>query len=90
MKDVVILLFLGQFKLVSLFAYQVQHSKKTERLSFQLTIPLSFKMHATQPNFVAGGVVLELDTFVVGLFLRLLYMVEVLLANGHQLSKLGG
>ena len=90
MKDVVNPSFLRQFELVSLFAYWVQYSKKTKNLGFQVAIPLSFEMLATQPYFVAWGVALWLDTFIVGLLLKLLCVVEVLLANGHQLSELGG
>ena len=90
MKDVVNSPFLGQFELVSLFAYRVQYSKKTEKLGFQLAIPLSFEVLATQPYFVAWGIALWLDTFIMGSLLKLLRMVEVLLVNGHQLLQLGG
>ena len=45
-------LFLGQFKLVNLFAYQVHHSKKFEKLGHQLAILLGFKMLTIQLNFV--------------------------------------
>ena len=47
-------------------------------------------MLATQPYLVAWGIASWLDTFIVGSLLKLLCVVEVLLANGHQLLELGG
>ena len=55
----------------------------TEKLGFQLTIPLSFKVLATQPDFIALGIALRLDSFIVGLLLKLLCVAEILLANGY-------
>ena len=47
MKNVVNSPFLKQFEIVSLFAYWVQHIKKTKKLGFQLAVPLGFEMLAT-------------------------------------------
>ena len=66
MKDIMNLPFFKQFKFVSLFAYQMQHSKKIKKLSFQLAIPLNIEVFAIQPDLVAWGVALRLDTFVIG------------------------
>ena len=81
-------LFLRQFKLVSLFIYRVQHLKKTKKLSFQLTIPLSFEVSTTQLDFIVKSIALKLDFLIVGLLLHFLCMIEVLLANNHQFLKL--
>ena len=89
MKDVVNFLFLGQFELVSLFAYRVKHSKKTEKLGFLLAIPLGFEVFAIQPDLVAWGKASWLDIFIVGSLLKFLGVVEVLLAHVYQLSELG-
>ena len=43
MKIIINLLFFGQFKLLNLFAYQVQHLKKTKKLGFQLAILFGFE-----------------------------------------------
>ena len=89
MKDVVNPPFLRQFELVSLFAYWVLYSKRTEKLGFQLAILLSSEVLATQPDLVARGIALRLDSFIVGLLLKFLGVVEILLANGHEVSELG-
>ena len=63
--------------------------KKTEKLGFQLTIPLSFEMLAIQPDLIAWGVASWLNTFIVSLLLKFLGVLKVLLANDYQLSELG-
>ena len=45
-----------------------------------------FDVFAIQPNFVIEGVAPRLDAFIKSLLLKLLSVVEVLLANGHQIS----
>ena len=47
-------------------------------------------MFATQPDLVAWDIALWLDTFIMGLLLKFLGVVEVLLANDYQLLELGG
>ena len=45
-------------------------------------------MFATQLDLVAQGIALGLDLFIVGLFLKFLGMIELLLANGHEILEL--
>ena len=47
---------------------------------------LSLNLFAVQPYFVTGGIVSRLNTFIVGLFLEFLSVLEVFLANNYQLS----
>ena len=63
--------------------------KRTRKLGFQLAIPLNSEVLATQPNLVAWGIVLRLDSLIVGLLLKFLGVVEILLANGHEVIELG-
>ena len=63
--------------------------KRTEKLSFELAIPLSFEVLAILPDFVAWGVVFWFKTFVEYLFLRFLGMREVLLVHSHQFLEFG-
>ena len=81
-------LLIGQFELVSLFVYGVQYLKKTEELGFQLVILLNFEVFATQPDFIAQDVALQVDIFIVNLVLEHLGIVKVLLTNSHQFSEL--
>ena len=64
--------------------------KKTQELYFELAILYGIEVFAIQPDFVARDVALCLSFFIVRLLLKLLYMMEVLLADGHQLLELGG
>ena len=61
----------------------------TKKLGFQLAISFSFKIFVTQPYLIAWSIVLWLDTFIIGLILKLLYVMEVLLTIDHQISELG-
>ena len=45
-------------------------------------------MFATQLDFAAQDIALELNPLIVGLLLKFLGIVEILLANGHEVSKL--
>ena len=46
----------------------------------------SFDVFAIQPNFVIRSIALRLNAFIISLFLKLLSMIEVFLANGYQIS----
>ena len=45
-------------------------------------------MLAIQPDLVARGIALRLDSLIVGSFLKFLGVVEILLANGHEVLEL--
>ena len=62
--------------------------KKDWKLGFQLAIPLSSEVFATQPNLVTQGIALRLDSLIVGLLLKFLGVVEILLTNGHEVLEL--
>ena len=53
-------------------------------------IPLSFEVFTTWPDFVSRSIFLQFDSFIISLFLELLSMVEILLANNSQFLELGG
>ena len=63
--------------------------KKTKKLGFQLAIPLNFEMFATQPDLIAWDIASRLEPLIVSLFLKFLGIVEILLVNNHEVSKLG-
>ena len=46
-------------------------------------------MLATQLDLVAQGIVLRLDSFIMGLLLKFLGVMEILLANSHEISEFG-
>ena len=64
----------------------MQNSKRSKELRLQLPVSFGLDVFAVQPNFITGGIAPRLDAFIVGLLLTFLGMVEVLLANDHQLS----
>ena len=51
-------------------------------------ILLSFKIFTIQSDFIAQGIALELKPFIVSLFLKFLRLVEILLANNHEILEL--
>ena len=63
--------------------------KKTKKLGFQLTISLNSKELATQPDLVTQGIALKLDSFIMGLLLKFLGVIEILLVNGHEVLGFG-
>ena len=50
----------------------------------------SFEVFATEPNFIIWDMASKINTFIVSLFLKLLGIVKILLANSHLFLKLGG
>ena len=48
---------------------------------------LGLDIHTVQPKFLAGGLALRFDSFIVGLFLKFLGMIEIFSVNNHQLSE---
>ena len=63
----------------------MEYPERPKKLCLQFAITLGFDVFAIQPNFVTGGIASRLNTFVVGPLLKFLSMVEVFLANNHQL-----
>ena len=70
-----------------MLVYWVQHSKRPEKLDFQLAIPLRFEVFAAQPDLIAQGIALELYSFIVGLAFKALVCDEG--SAGKQSSGLG-
>ena len=64
----------------------MQNSERFEELGFKLSVVFGFDVFAIEPNFVSGNVASRLNAFIVSLLLKLLSMMEVLLANRHQIS----
>ena len=52
-------------------------------------IPLNLKVLAIQSDLVAQGIASGLDSLIVGSLLKFLGVVEILLANGHEISEFG-
>ena len=65
----------------------MEHLKRLKEICFQLTVPLGLDILATQTNLLTRGVVLRLDSLIVGLFLKFLGIVKVLVIYDHQLSE---
>ena len=61
-----------QFEFVGLATHQVQNSKKSKELRFQLPIVFGFDIFAVQPNLLAGSITSRLGSFIVGSFLQFL------------------
>ncbi len=60
----------------------------SKKLALELLVPFRFDVSAVQPNLLARSVALALYSFVMGSFLQLLCVEEVLAADFHQLSQL--
>ena len=56
-----------------------------QRTWLKLPVAFGFDVFIIQPNFVTECVALRLDVFIVGSLLKLLSVMEVLLANVHQI-----
>ena len=76
-----------QFKFVGLAIHQMQNSKKPKELCLQLLIAFGFDIFAVQPNFFARSVTFRLSSFIVGLFLQFLSMLQVFSVCSHKISK---
>ena len=77
--------FPQQFEFVDLFIYWVQNSKRSKELCFQLPILFGLNVFAVQPNFITRNIAPRLDAFIISPLLKFLSVMEVLLANNHQL-----
>ena len=84
MKNVMDFPLLGLLNFVGFIFYRIYYLKSFEELSLKFPIPFCLDVFAIQPNFVARGVALGLHSLVVGLFLKLLSMVDVLPIDSHQ------
>ena len=55
-------------------------------LCLKLPVLFGLDVFAIQPNFITRGIAPRLDAFIVGPFLKFLGIIEVFIANNHQLS----
>ena len=63
----------------------MEHLERFKELCLQLLVMLGLDVFAVQPYFVIRGIAFRLNTFIVGLLLEFLSVLEVFLANNHQL-----
>lgn len=59
-----------------------------QKLFLNLLNSLRFDLLAIQPDFLTRGIDTTLYSLIVGVFLQLLYMEQILVANLHQFSQL--
>ena len=59
--------------------------ERSEELGIKLPVAFGFDVFAIQPNFVTGCIAPRFDAFIVSSLLKLLSVVEVFPANGHQI-----
>ena len=64
----------------------MEYPERPKQLCLQLTVTLGLDVSTNQPNFIVGGIVLQLCGLVMGLFLKILGMVEVISTNNYLLS----
>ena len=76
---------LRKFQLVRLLSNRIEHPKRPKELCLQLSVAFGLDIFAIQPNFLARGVALRLDSLIMSLFLKFLGMIEVFPAKNHQL-----
>ncbi len=74
---------------VNLLTHRMQYPKRSKEFSLEFPILLGFDVFTIQPNFVAQGIASRLCMLVMILLLKLLYILEVLFVDSHQLFKLG-
>ena len=79
--------FLRKLQFVCLLPNRMEHSERPKELCFQLPVTLGLHIFVVQPNFLAGGIALGFDSFIVSPLLKFLGMVEIFSANNHQLSE---
>ena len=78
---------LRKLQSVYLLPDRMEHPERPKELCFKLPIAFGFDIVAVQPNFLAGGVALRFDSFIVSPFLQFLGIVEIFSAYNHQLSE---
>ncbi len=66
----------------------MEDSKGSKKLALKLLVPLRFDVPAVQPDLLAQSVASALNSLVMGFFLQLLCVENVLTANFYQLSQL--
>ena len=76
-----------ELQLVRLLSDRRENLERPKKLCLQLPVALGLDILAIQPNFLTGSVALRFDSLIVSLFLQFLGMVEIFLANNHQLSE---
>ena len=87
MENVMDLLSFRQFKFIGLATHQVQNLKKLKKLRLQLLIAFGFDIFTFQPNFLAKSITSRLGSFIMGLFLQFLGILQVLSACSHKIPK---
>ena len=63
----------------------MQNSKRFKKLCLKLPVLFDFDVFTVQPNFITRDIAFRPDAFIVSLLLKFLSVIEVLLANNHQL-----
>ncbi len=66
----------------------MEDSEGSKKLALELFVPLHFDVLAVQLDFLARSIAATLNSLVMGSFLQLLCVEQVLAANFHQLSQL--
>ena len=79
-----------QFKFIGLATHRVQNLKSLKELRLQLPIAFDFDIFAVQPNFLTRSVTFRLNSFIVGSFLQLLGLLQVLSLYSHEIPKFLG
>ena len=74
-------------KLVSLFCYRVKDLKWPKEFRFKFPILFGFDVFAIQPDFVTRDIAFWLCTLIVHLLLKILSVLEIFTANGHEILK---
>ena len=78
---------LRKLQLVCLFSDRMEHSERPKEFCLQLPFAFGLDIFAVQPNFLTESIASRLDSLIVSSFLKFLGMVEIFLANNHQLSE---
>ena len=63
----------------------MDHPERPKERYLQLLVMFGLDVFAIQPNFLAKGIASRFDSFIVNLFLKLLGIIKVFLANNYQL-----
>ena len=76
-----------KLQLVRLLPDRMEHPERPKDLCLQLPVAFGLDVFAVQPNFLARGIALRLDSIIVSFFLKFLGVVEVFPTNNDQFSE---
>ena len=79
-----------QFEFVDLATYRVQNLKRPKEFCLQLSIAFGFDIFTVQPNFFTRTVTSRFSSFIVGLFLQFLGMLQLLSIYSHEIPMFFG